>query len=403
MRTVEIDRSLFEITPELGRALDRTQRNALIAGAAALILCAIGLFFDPDQFFRAYLVGFMFWLGVTLGCMGLMALHYLSGGGWGLVVRRIFEAASRTFPVLLILFIPVALGIHNLYIWSHADVVANEPLLQHKSAYLNVPFFLVRAAIYFAIWMTLSYFLNKWSLEQDRTGDQALNLRLQLLSGPTLVVYAATVTLAAVDWVMSLDPHWFSTIFGMIFMGGQGISALCFAIAIALMLMREDRPLAGVIKPTYIHDLGKLLLAFVMLWAYFSFSQFLIIWAGNLPEEIPFYVRRLQGGWGAAGLALVVLHFALPFLLLLSRDLKRDARKLVNVAALLVVMRLVDLYWIIAPTVHHDYFFIPWMYVLAPIGLGGIWFAAFIWQLKKRPLLPIGDAHIVEVLPDGRE
>jgi hypothetical protein len=282
-------------------------------------------------------------------------------------------------------------------------VVANEPLLQHKSAYLNVPFFLVRAAIYFAIWMTLSYFLNKWSLEQDRTGDQALNLRLQLLSGPTLVLYAATVTLAAVDWVMSLDPHWFSTIFGMIFMGGQGISALCFAIAIALMLMREDRPLAGVIKPTYIHDLGKLLLAFVMLWAYFSFSQFLIIWAGNLPEEIPFYVRRLQGGWGAAGLALVVLHFALPFLLLLSRDLKRDARKLVNVAALLVVMRLVDLYWIIAPTVHHDYFFIPWMYVLAPIGLGGIWFAAFIWQLKKRPLLPIGDAHIVEVLPDGRE
>ena len=305
--------------------------------------------------------------------------------------------------MLLILFIPVALGMHNLYIWSHADVVANEPLLQHKSAYLNVPFFLVRAAIYFAIWMTLSYFLNKWSLEQDRTGDQALNLRLQLLSGPTLVVYAATVTLAAVDWVMSLDPHWFSTIFGMIFMGGQGISALCFAIAIALMLDARG-PSAGGGDQAHVHSRSRQAAARVRdalgVLLFLAVPDYL---GGQPARRDPVLCQAFAGRRGAAGLALVVLHFALPFLLLLSRDLKRDARKLVNVAALLVVMRLVDLYWIIAPTVHHDYFFIPWMYVLAPIGLGGIWFAAFIWQLKKRPLLPVGDAHIVEVLPDGRD
>jgi len=383
--------------PEVGEF----QRRALVVGIAGVAICVLGAFFDSEQFFRSYLLAYVFWVGIALGCFAILMLQHMSGGAWGLVIRRVLESATRTFPLLAVLFIPIAIGVRSIYIWAgpHAGQ-GNEALqhaLDHKAPYLNVPFFIGRAVFYFAIWILLSYLLNKWSLEQDRTKHRPLTTRLQGISGPGLVLYGFTVTFASIDWIMSLEPQWFSTIFGVLVMGGQGLSAMAFIIAVVVVLSRY-KPLSDVIKPSHLHDLGKLMLAFLMLWAYFGFSQFLIIWSGNLPEEIPWYVRRLQTSWKWVGLALVLLQFALPFVLLLSRDLKRNSRTLVTVAVAVIVMRLVDLIWLTVPEFHEGAFRIHWMDLLMPIGVGGLWLAYFAYQLKQRPLLPMGDPYLEEAL-----
>ena len=383
--------------PEVGEF----QRRALVVGIAGVAICVLGAFFDSEQFFRSYLLAYVFWVGIALGCFAILMLQHMSGGAWGLVIRRVLESATRTFPLLAVLFIPIAIGVRSIYIWAgpHAGQ-GNEALqhaLDHKAPYLNVPFFIGRAVFYFAIWILLSYLLNKWSLEQDRTKHRPLTTRLQGISGPGLVLYGFTVTFASIYWIMSLEPQWFSTIFGVLVMGGQGLSAMAFIIAVVVVLSRY-KPLSDVIKPSHLHDLGKLMLAFLMLWAYFGFSQFLIIWSGNLPEEIPWYVRRLQTSWKWVGLALVLLQFALPFVLLLSRDLKRNSRTLVTVAVAVIVMRLVDLIWLTVPEFHEGAFRIHWMDLLMPIGVGGLWLAYFAYQLKQRPLLPMGDPYLEEAL-----
>lgn len=381
--------------------VDQFRRRALIVGVIGFVLCAVGAVFNLAQFFRSYLLGFVFWVGIALGCLAILMLQHMSGGAWGLVIRRALEAATRTFPLLALLFLPVAFGARSIYIWAVPDPAgASEALkhaLAHKALYLNVPFFLVRAVFYFAVWNVMAYFLNKWSLEQDRTGHRPITTRLQGLSGPGLVLYGFTVTFASIDWLMSLEPQWFSTIYGILVMGGQGLSAMAFIIAV-VVLLSQYKPLSEVIKPSHFHDLGKLMLAFLMLWAYFSFSQFLIIWSGNLPEEIPWYVRRLQSSWKWVGLALVVLQFALPFVLLLSRELKRNARTLVVVAIAIVIMRFIDLMWMTGPEFHEGAFRIHWMDVVMPIGIGGLWLAYFAHQLKSRPLLPIGDPEFEQAL-----
>jgi len=386
------------MTPQLIADLDRFQQRALIIGGLGLALSAVGWFANPDQFYRSYLVGFVFWNGLALGCMAIAFLHQLSGGAWGSVIRRILESATRTFPVTLVLFLPLLFGIHSLYVWSNPAVVAADKTLQHKAAYLNVPFFIGRAGLYFAIWITVSYFFNKWSLEQDRTGAASWGSRMQGLAGPGLLLYGATVTFSSIDWFMSLEPHWFSTIYGIMFIGGQGVSALAFAIAI-IVLISAWPPLSEVISSKHLRDLGTLLFAFVMLWAYFNFSQFLLMWAGNLPEEIPWYLRRMQGGWMWVGLFLVLFHFAVPFLLLLSRDIKSRPKLMTVVAIWLLVMRVVDLLWLSAS----DGFHLHWLDVVAPVGLGGIWIAAFFWQLKQRPLLPLHDPELEEALENARD
>jgi len=384
--------------------VDQFQRRALMIGGVAVVVCIVGAIFNVDQFLRSYIVAYVFWLGITLGCLAILMLQHMSGGAWGLVIRRLLESATRTFPLLALLFLPIALGVGSIYPWAQPLATdAPEALkhaLAHKAPFLNVPFFLVRAVFYFAVWNLMSYFLNKWSLEQDRTGHRPLTTKLQSLSGPGLVLYGLTVTFASIDWMMSLEPQWFSTMYGILIMGGQGLSAMAFIIAVVVVLS-QYKPLSEVIKPRHLHDLGKLMLAFLMLWAYFGFSQFLIIWSGNLPEEIPWYVRRLQSSWKWLGLALVVLQFALPFVLLLSRDLKRNARRLVIVATVVIVMRLVDLIWLTGPDFYQGAFRIHWMDVLMPIGLGGLWLAYFAYQLKARPLLPIGDPFFEEALAPG--
>ncbi|MFN7999099.1 MAG: hypothetical protein U0Q18_36090 [Bryobacteraceae bacterium] len=391
----------FSIPPDLGSELRGLRTRFLAVGVVALALCAVGAFFDSAQFFRSYLWSYMFYIGVALGSTALLMLQYLTGGAWGIVIRRPAEAASRTLPLLLLLFIPIAIGIPQLYQWSHAEVVAHDPVLQHKHIYLNVPFYLIRAAGYFAGWLLIAHLLYKWSGDQDRGNAQASKW-LGAISGPGLVFYGFTVTFMAIDWILSLDPDWFSTIFGMLFIAGEGLSALAFLICV-LVFLSKRAPMSSVLSHRHLHDVGKLLLAFVMVWAYFSFSQFLIIWAGNLPDEIPWYLERLRGGWGFIGLSLVFLHFGLPFALLLSRDIKRNFNLLRAVAVIVIVMRFVDLYWVVAPDFRKGHFGVSWMDFLAPIGLGGIWVAAFLWQLEKRPLMPLADPHLEEALEHGRE
>src|SRR5204862_4150227 len=307
------------------------ERRLLAGGAIVFAVCAIGAFFNPTQFLQSYLMAYMLCLGVTLGCLALGMVHQLSGGAWGVLIRRPIGAATRVLPALTLLFLPIVFGMNRLYVWTDAALVARDAALQHKHLYLNTPFFLVRAAVYFAVWNRIAYCLNAWSLEQDRTADPRFARKMQLTSAGGLLAYGLTITFASFDWLMSLEPHWFSTMYGVLIIGGQGLSALAFLIAILVWLSRRP-PLDRIVAPAHFHDLGNLMLAFVMLWAYFAFSQYLIIYSGNLPEEITWYTRRLFTGWRVIGIALVAFHFALPFLILLSRAVKRNPQLLVKVA-----------------------------------------------------------------------
>jgi hypothetical protein len=389
-------------SPETTAGIDRIRRPALAVGAAALAACLAGAFLSPDAFFRGYLFAYVFFTGLSLGCLAVAMLHHLTGGAWGISIRRILESGTRTLPLIAVLFVPIALGMKHLYSWSRPEVVATDAVLQAKQAYLNVPFFLARTAFYFVVWIAVAYFLNRWSLEQDHGGSERLTRKLQLLSAGGLVAYGLTMTFASIDWVMSLEPRWFSTMYGVLYIAGQALNALAFATAVLVLLSRQA-PFAGYVRPSHFHDLGKLLLAFVMFWSYVAFAQYLIIWAGNLPEEIPWYMRRLSGGWGWLGAALVVLHFALPFLLLLPEGANRNRRLLASVAALVVLMRLVDVYWLVRPVFTQTgsspataHFQIHWLDLAAAIGVGGIWLSVFLWQLEERPLLPVNDPEFAK-------
>jgi hypothetical protein len=381
------------IAPESAR---RLSRRALLVGGAALMICVAGFFMNPEQFFRSYLAGYLLTLGVALGCLGLLMLQHLTGGDWGIVVRRPLESATRTLPLLAVLFLPIAFGVRKIYsVWTNPGWV---PPSEFQKNYLTIPGFYFRAAIYFAIWILLALLLNRWSKAQDAIPeDLALRRKLQLVSGPGIVLYVFTVTFASVDWVMSLSPQWNSTIYGFLFVAGQAISAMSLTIIVIVLLARSE-PMSRILQPRHLHDLGKLLLAFVMLWAYFSFSQLLIIWSGNLPEEITFYRPRLAGTWGYVAVALLLFHFALPFFLLLSRDVKRSAKVLPKLAAVIIAMRYVDLYWISGAEFSPSGLHLHFLDIAAPLGLGGIWLAWYARQLRERPLLPIGDPRVAEAI-----
>jgi hypothetical protein len=373
-------------------SLAQWRSRAAIVGIAGLILTAIGLFVSPSQFFRSYLWAFLFWFGIALGCLPLLMLYHLVGGAWGFTIRRIIESGTRTLPVLAVMFIPILFGIPRLYEWSQPDKVAQIQALQLKHAYLNIPFWFVRTLFYFAVWLFYAYRLNKMSARQDETGDIALPRRFQRFSGPGLVVYGLTITFASFDWAMSLEPRWYSTIYGMLFIVSQALSGLAFAIAI-LALLAGTAPISRLSLPDSLHDLGNLLLAFVMLWAYLSFSQLLIIWSGNLPEEIQWYLSRLHHGWQWVAAALITFHFFVPFFLLLARFKKRHIRWIATIALLVLVMRVVDTYWIIAPAFYRDHFTIHWLDLFALVGIGGIWLAVYARQLAVMPLLPLHDPN----------
>lgn len=374
----------------------RFQRRALIVGGVFLLLLLVTAFLDRRQFFQAYLIGWTFWTGITVGSLALLMLQHLTGGGWGFVIRRSLEAATRLLPIMAALFIPIVLGAHSIYHeWTNHEELSQHPAVQFKTPYLNVPFFTARAIIYFGVWGALAFFLNRWSLAQDRTADARYTRNMRLLSGPGMVVLIFMVTFASIDWYMSLEPEWFSTIYGFIYVASWSLSALAFVIAVMARLTQED-PMKRVVAPLHFHDLGKLLLALVMLWAYFAFSQYLIIWSGNLPEEIGYYIERTHGVWGAVIIGIGLLHFAAPFLFLLSRELKRNPRRLVLVALLILVMRMIDLLWMLVPAFREHHWI--WLDVIALLGFGALWLGLFAWQLGKRPLIPINDPQFESVM-----
>lgn len=379
-------------------SIARLQQRALIAGIVGLVLSLIALVRSPAEFFHSYLIAFLFILGLSLGSLGLLMLQHLTSGHWGIIIRRPLEAATRTLWLVALLFVPIILGMKYIYsAWLTAPATGEQALSHFQQGYLTTQNFIIRAVIYFAVWLLLAVTFLRWSRRQDvDTGDRALRRKFKVLAGPGILLYVFGIGFASIDWAMSLSPHWFSTIYGFIFVAGQVISSLCLVIVIAVLLS-QTAPMAGLIQRRHLHDLGKLLITFVMLWAYFAFSQLLIIWSGNLPDEISFYRSRLYGGWGTVAVIVVVFHFFVPFFLLLSSNLKRSPVRLPMVAFLLFFMRLVDIFWMTRPD------FTPnawptWVDVAVPLAVIGLWVAFFARNLKTLPLLPLGDPKLEEAI-----
>lgn len=380
---------------ERRQELDRVQFGALAVGVVALVICTVGAFFDPKQFFRAYLTAYLFWLGLPLGCMSILMIYHLTGGAWGFLVRRTLEAGTRTLPLMALLFIPVAVGVKQLYVWTDLDKMTSPAMRQKVHYYLNEPFFYARAAAYFILWNALAYVLNYLSRKQDESGDKQLLTWLERVAGPGLVVYGVTITFASIDWVMSLQPAFRSTIFGPIFAAGEILSAHAFVVIVLAWLITQP-PLSSVYSKEAFIDLGSLLFTFLVVWSYVLFFQFMLIWIANLRYDIIWLLPRSRDGWQWVAWALFVFGFAVPFLLLLMRGIKRDPRSLAQVAWLLLFMQLVFMYFQVMPFFPGTHIGQHWMDFLTPFGVGGLWLALFCWQLKRAPVLPRHDVNAPE-------
>ncbi len=379
--------------------IDRFQRLALIVGIVAAIIAGAWAFFDPSQFFHSYLYAYLFWFGLSIGGMAAVMLHHMVGGGWGAIIRRFLENNALMIPVMGLLFIPILIGIPYLYEWSHHEAVETDPIIAAKVPYLNVPFFIGRTVVYFLIWTGMALLLNRWSNQQDRTGDPALMGKFRTLSAPGLVIYMLTMTFAAFDWGMSLEPHWFSSIYGVIFVVGQAISTLSFSI-IMLSIFHQYRPLAEFYSVNRLHDIGKLIFAFVVLWTYITVSQLLIMYSGNIAEETPWYIVRSNGGWQYFAIFLGLFQFATPFFILLSRRTKRTLSRMVYVAVALLVVRHVDLFWLIQPAFYRDGVHVSPLDIVLPIALGGIWLGIYLQLLKRRPIAAFNSPVIQGKTPE---
>lgn len=395
--------------------LDRARSLGPVLGAAGLVVCLLVAFVPAARrgVALSYLTGYTFWFGISLGGVALTLLHHLTGGRWGLAIRRPLEAAAMTLLPMAVLFLPIALGLGALYPWADPEYVRAHEATEHKVAYLNPTWFLIRTAGYFALWIALALVVNAWSRRQDTRDDDAPSRRLQAIAGPGLGLVFLSATFATVDWLMSLEPDWYSTIYGPMLICGWGLATFAGATIVA-SLLRDEPAMARVATPQLFNDLGNLMLAFTMLWAYTSFMQFLIIWNGNLAEEIPWYLRRVHGGWGVFAVLLIAFHFFAPFLILLVRDVKRRPETLRNVAVLVLVMHLVDMTWLVLPSQFinplpssEDPIYVPITQLLlvlaATAGIGGIWLWTFAGRLASAPVVPPRDpaAEHLEPAPHG--
>ncbi len=388
----------FQLTKE-----SRFGTMALVLGVVGLVASIAGFFMDREQFFHSYLVAYCFWLGITLGGLFFTMLHHIVSADWSTVLRRITESIMMAMPVMAILFIPIAVGIHDLYHWSHADAVATDKLLQHKAGWLNTTGFLIRAFIYFAIWTTLAFLLYKASMDMDGGYKDEHRARMKAISAPGIFVFALSITFAAWDWVMSLDPHWYSTIFGVYFFAGSWWATLAFITQFALYL-RSQNVLDKAITVEHYHDLGKLMFGFTVFWTYIGFSQFMLIWYGNIDEETLFYKHRWEHGWEYVSIFLIVGHFAIPFFTLMFRAVKRNPAILRVLTLWMLFMQVVDYFWLVMPSMgahsaadaahaHHG-IGLSWMHLTTLAGIGGIFLWTFWTRLVSKPIVPIGDPRL---------
>ena len=381
--------------------LSSLRNKAFFVGLAGILICLYGLTSNSEQFLRSYLLAFIYTMLIPVSCNGLLCLHHLVGGQWGVLLRPLLESGSRTLPLNLLFALPILLNVPALYEWARPEVLAHDQILQQKAAWLNVGFFTWRILFYFTVWILLGYYLNRFSAEQaaGRTVEEteAAKDKLRNLSGPGIVIHMLTLTFAAFDLGMSLEPHWPSTMYGVLYIVGGVLSTMAFMILI-MRRLTEEEPMSHLVKPRHFADFGTLMFAFVCLWAYVNFSQFLIIWSANLPEETPWYFKRTQGAWNNVAGGLMLFHFALPFLLLLMRFNKKKSAILAVIAVFMLFMRLIDLAWLIAPAFHEveeaSHHFIHWMDIVAPIGLFGLWVGFFVHQLGRRSLMPIEAAKL---------
>lgn len=389
-----------DVTQSASAEFAAIRRVALIAGIIALVICLISAIFWPAQFTRAYLFGYLFWLGISLGCMTLVMVVHVTGGEWGYPVRRLGEAGAALLPLMIILFIPLAIGIGTIYPWVHPKSSAETDAIHALHPYLNAWFFLLRSFGYLIIWAIMGWLLYSWSLRRDRTGDKHLTVWLHNLSAGGIVVYFLTMTFASIDWIMSRDVPWRSTVFGFVVTVGQCLCALALLMLLLSLVVRK-KPFAGKVLRGHYNDLGSLMLTLVILWAYMNFAQYLIIWAGNMSPEIPWYVVRSHGGWGWISVLLIIFHFFAPFLILLIREAKRRVEVMGTLAAVLLVMHLINILWLVAPSglPGRPNVTLVWMDFLSPIAIGGLWLAAYFWVLSRHPLLAGRAPGEVAIMP----
>jgi hypothetical protein len=372
-------------------ALGQVQRIALIVGGVALALTVAGYFIAGAQFFHSYIFAFFFWMVLSIGGLLVLMINHLTEGVWGLMIRRHLESAAWTIPLMAALFIPIIVGMSELYHWTDPAFLAEDEVVAAKVAYLNTPFWLARAVLYFVIWIGLAYLFNRWSAEEDARGhSEALRSRFKNLAGPGIVVLVLSWTFASTDWGMSLEPEWFSSMYPVTFIASGLVLTFAFAI-IVLNLLAGRGLLPYNIPVDRLHDLGKFLFAFTVVWAYVNFSEYLIIWSGNVPELTPFHGHRSTGGWEFLGIAMIFGHFFIPFFLLLSRTTKRNLSYLTTIAVYMILIEILWYFWKIIPAFYPEGLHFSWTDVTALLGIGGLWIGLFAFNLARRPLLPPND------------
>ncbi len=387
----------------LGPKAASVEQVSGVIGALGALLCVAGFFANRAEFFQSYLFAFLYWGGFSIGGLGILVLNHTVGGRWGVTSRRYLEAAMRTLPFILLLFLLMLFGLKQLYPWTHIDTVPNaisRGILYHKKPYLNVPFFIARTLIYFAIWWFWGMRVYRWSDKQDETGDPTLRERMRAFSAPGCLIVTLTATFAYIDWILSADAQFFSTIYGAMLLFGDVMQTFALVIVALVLTSRTDR-FGGRINSVILHDIGNMMFAFTIFWTYLSVSQLIIVWPANLPQEIGWYLVRVAGGWRVIAVVVSLTMFLVPFLALLSQDRKRDPVRLMRVAIWILAARAVDMFWIVGPTYRTNGFAIYWTDFAAFLGIGGIWVYIFLGQLRRRPLLPLRDPRVMTPLREG--
>lgn len=385
----------MDLNPELDSRLKSIQRTAIVFGGLGAVAAIMAALKDPDRFYPAYLLAFVFWLGISMGSLAFQFIHHLAAGAWSFLTRRLMEAATRLLPLMALAFIPIIVGRHTLYEWTDQTWIAehsHHEAWNFKLAYLTENGFIGRAVLYFAIWILLASLINSLSRRQDQTQNPLLEKYLRKISGIALLIYGISSTFASFDWLMSLEPAWFSSMFGPLFMIGQGLTTITFCI-ILMRLLALHSPFKEIVKPVHFHDLGNMAFAFTILWGYMSISQYLIVWCANLPEETFWFLERQKGGWQWVAMWLAVCNFFIPFFIMLFRNSKLQPRFILWVALWIISMRVADLYWVVGPTFRKSPLPVSWVDFACFLGVGGIWVSLCIWQFRSRPLLPQGDTR----------